>query len=113
MNNVYDPVKQPTLHLAFEDGDQSLEMFGIETLLHTLRHLDMMAEQTQEHFVAQVCMTYQGEYVNQRGCMLFVLTDAVRRAAIRIEQVPHGLREDVAQMVRELDVMVKEFEVEK
>jgi hypothetical protein len=105
MNNVYDPVRQPVLHSAFTNSEQSLEMFGMESLLFTLQQLDKMAEQLQQHFVANVCLKYEGDYINKRGDILFALTDAVRNAAIRIEQVPIDLREDVTSMIAELEVV--------
>lgn len=102
MENVYDPVKQPALHAAFTTSCDSIENFGVETLLQTLQLLDKTAEQLQINFVHNVCQTYEGHYINARGDILFVLTDAVRNAAIRIEQVPDDFRADVSAMMDEL-----------
>ena len=102
MENIYDPVKQPVLHFAFGDSKESIEMFGVETLLQTLQLLDKTAEQLQLNFINNVCQTYCGDYINARGDILFTLTDAVRNAAIRIEQVPVDFQADVAAMMEEL-----------
>lgn len=99
--NLYDSVKEPTLHAAYETHKEDIDPGGVQTLLYTLRQLDKMAEELQRSFVGGICLEYNGSYIYSRGSMLFPLADAVRNAAIRIEQVPADLRDDVAAMVEE------------
>lgn len=101
--NFYDPVTQPALHAAFaaDEPGRDVTHNGTAILLSTLKKLDKLAEQLQRDFIADVCLTYNGSYVSSRGSILFALTDAVRIAAIRIEQVPADLRDEVTAMVKE------------
>lgn len=99
--NLYDPTTKPALHAAFASHKEDIDTGGVQTLLYTLRQLDKMAEQFQERFIEDICLKYDDCYIYSRGSMLFPLADAVRNAAIRIEQVPADLRDEVAAMVKE------------
>ncbi len=106
MEKLYDPVKQPTLHMVAMTSEHKMISTNIETLLGTLAMIDRMAERVQEQFVAHVCLTDDdGTYLNNRADMLRDLVKAIRRAGIRLEQVPPDLRDDAASILAELEML--------
>ena len=110
MVEIYDPVEQPTLYAMYRDMeinpscDYQPDMWG---LLHTIQELDKTIERIQLRYVADVCVKYEDQYISSVGQMVLHLTEAVRHAAIRIEQVPDDLRGDVENARRELERLIK------
>lgn len=108
--DIYDPVEQPTLYAMYRDiesnpsSDYQPDMWG---LLHTIQDLDKTIERIQQRFVADVCMKYEDKYLLSAGQMVLHLTEAVRHAAIRLEQVPDDLRGDVESACHELERLIK------
>lgn len=106
---IYDPVEQPTLYAMYTDTANNPDeirpdLFG---LLHTIQELDKMIDCIQRHYVTAICAKYDGVYLSSTGQMVIHLADAIRHSAIRLEQVPEDLRDDVDNVCRELERLIR------